>query len=552
MQSPVEGMEAEERRRRPELGTCLAGKYEVEKLLGEGSMGAVYAARNLTTGKRVAIKWLIAERETDYALVDRFRREARAAGRVDHPNVVTIFDVGTHDNAVFLVMELLHGEPLSDILMRGRLEPEETIGLMIPVMRGVAAAHASGVVHRDLKPENVFVCRAKDGTLREPKVLDFGISKLVGDAATDELRATRTGVVIGTPTYMSPEQIAGAPDIDSRIDVYALGVMLYEMLAGRPPFTAGTYTALVVQIATATPPDLRKLRPDIDAGLVSVIEKAMARDRDARFETAEELARALEPFGTGTSFRPEAPAWSIRVGPSRAGSDKFTSTVDGKAPVSIRPSAPTISAETMESGLRETGAKTARTEGAEADEPALARPSAATEDSFRVESADDKRRMVFIGAGIGAVLLIIGLVLGLTLGGDDEEPPVIDGEAASESVDEPTETAAAAEATEPATEEDSEEEAEPTESAEASEASEAEASADTEAEASAAAEEEAVEPSTTPTVMRAPRRRARRRRSARSAMATAETMATEPTETETMATMRRGQHRAGTLSVDEF
>lgn len=527
-------MEAEKHQRRPELGTCLAGKYEVERLLGEGSMGAVYAARNLTTGKNVAIKWLIAERETDYALVDRFRREARAAGRIDHPNVVTIFDVGTHDRAVFLVMEMLHGEPLSDILMRGRLEPEETVGLMVPVMRGVAAAHAAGVVHRDLKPENVFVCRAPDGSLREPKVLDFGISKLVGDAAQDELRATRTGVVVGTPTYMSPEQIAGADGIDSRIDVYALGVMLYEMLAGRPPFIAGTYTALVVQIATATPPDLRELRPDIDPELVTVIEKAMARDRDARFADVESLATALEPFGVETRFRPEAPSWSIRVGPTRKGSKKFTSTADGKGVVKARESVPTVAAEAFESGLRETGQKAASDPPIDAAiEETLAETAVPdtharrTEDSFRVDTPAGRRRVVAIGALVGFALLAVGVVVGVSMSGDDPEPPVVDAAPA-----EPPEQAEPELAAEPTDEEDP-------------------AALDPEVDVApelAATVEEEVEPE----VAEAPAEPPVRRRRARRSPMTAPPAVTEPTESTATMTTMGARHRAGTLSVDEF
>ncbi len=525
-------MEAEKHRRRPELGTCLAGKYEVERLLGEGSMGAVYAARNLTTGKTVAIKWLIAERETDFTLVDRFRREARAAGRIDHPNVVTIFDVGTHDNAVFLVMELLQGEPLSDILMRGPLEPEEMVGLMVPVMRGVAAAHASGVVHRDLKPENVFVCRAPDGSLREPKVLDFGISKLVGDAAQDELRATRTGVVVGTPTYMSPEQIAGAQEIDSRIDVYALGVMLYEMLAGRPPFMAGTYTALVVQIATAIPPDLRVLRPDIDRELVAVIEKAMARDRDDRFTDVESLATALEPFGVGTLFRPEAPSWSIRVGPSRKGSKKFTSTADGAAVVKVRESVPTVAASAFESGLRATGREDASDPPvpladtvAEEAIPAVV-PPRPNEDSFRVDTPAGRRRVVAIGALVGIALLAVGVGVGVALSGDEAPPAAESGPAESlgsaESVDEVPDEAESL-AAEPEVVEPEELAVEPVEPVEPE----------------ATADPPAVEPP--------PRRRTRRR--ARSDRA--DTMAAEADMTSAMTAMST-RHRAGTLSVDEF
>ena len=286
-----------ERRGGPKPGDVLAGKYRIEGLVGEGGMGSVYAARNLATGKRVALKWVLAERSSDVEVLQRFQREARAAGRIDHPNVVSVYDVGQHGPSTFLVMELLHGQPISKLMKQGPLPVNIAIDLLMPALRGIAAAHAQGVIHRDLKPDNIFLCMAPDGTPRETKVLDFGISKMT-DEVREGLSVTRTGTIVGTPYYMSPEQVRGMRDLDVRLDVYAMGVILYQMLARRPPFVAESYSALVVEIATGSPPNLLSLRPDVDAKLAEVIDKAMAREREHRYQDIRSFALALEPFGT--------------------------------------------------------------------------------------------------------------------------------------------------------------------------------------------------------------------------------------------------------------
>ena len=271
-------------------------------------MGSVFAARNLATGKRVALKWVLAERSSDAEVLQRFQREARAAGRIDHPNVVSVYDVGQHGPSTFLVMELLHGQPISRLMKQGPLPANVAVDLLMPALRGIAAAHAQGVIHRDLKPDNIFLCMAPDGTPRETKVLDFGISKMT-DEVREGLSVTRTGAVVGTPYYMSPEQVRGMRDLDVRLDVYAMGVILYEMLARRPPFMAESYSALVVEIATGAAPSLQTLRPDLDSKLIAVIETAMARERENRYPDIESLAVALEPFGGGRRFR-ERPDWT--------------------------------------------------------------------------------------------------------------------------------------------------------------------------------------------------------------------------------------------------
>jgi eukaryotic-like serine/threonine-protein kinase len=294
-------------------GTTVAGKYLIDRLIGQGGMGAVFAGRNLLTDKRVALKWLSPDRARNADALARFRREALAAGRIDHPNVIQVYDVlEENDGSVFLVMELLHGEPLANVVVRmgGEISVSDAIALLVPAMRGIAAAHDRGVVHRDLKPENIFLCRAEDGMVASVKVLDFGVSKL--HAENESLSITTTGMVVGTPYYMSPEQVRGMRDLDQRVDVYAMGVVLYELLSGQPPFDADSYSALMVDIATATPPALHTLC-EVSEEVERIVERAMARDRAERYPDMESLAVALEPHGPGVTFRETRPDGTARI-----------------------------------------------------------------------------------------------------------------------------------------------------------------------------------------------------------------------------------------------
>jgi serine/threonine-protein kinase len=288
----------------PKIGDIVAGKYEVERVIGEGGMGAVFAAMHKLTGRRVALKWMLPELARDADAVQRFMREAQAAGRINHPNVVDVYDVGQHDDSFFLVMEFLQGEPLTAALDRRDLSIGEVIDLLLPAMRGVAAAHRGGVVHRDLKPDNIFLCREEDGPI-VPKVLDFGISKLASSDGQADMRLTKTGAVVGTPYYMSPEQIRGSHQVDKRSDVYAFGVILYEALTGQVPFNAETYSALILEIAMGTAKAPRELVPALPEELSQVVQKAMARELPQRFADMESFAAALGPFAQTPSLRTE-------------------------------------------------------------------------------------------------------------------------------------------------------------------------------------------------------------------------------------------------------
>jgi serine/threonine-protein kinase len=278
-----------------QTGELVANKYRIERLIGSGGMAEVYSAVNILTDRRVALKWILPILAQSREVMLRFRREALAAGRINHPNVVAIFDVVEHQGSACMVLELLDGELLSDRLLRlGPLPFIEAVAILLPAMRGVAAAHAQGVIHRDIKPHNIFLCLEGDGAIREVKVLDFGVSKLtVADVATAG-DITLSGNVVGTPEYMAPEQIRSGTGIDHRIDVYSLGVVLYEMLAGRPPFVNQHFSGLMLEIMQQEPPPLARFRPDVPRRLAGVIQRAMLRDPDRRFPDVPTFIQALE------------------------------------------------------------------------------------------------------------------------------------------------------------------------------------------------------------------------------------------------------------------
>ncbi len=324
----------------PKVGDVVAGKYEIEKVIGEGGMGAVFSATHKLTEKRVALKWMLPELARDEGAVSRFMREAQAAGRINHPNVVDVYDVGQHEGSFFLVMEFLQGEPLTAALERRNLSIGETLDLILPAIRGVAAAHRTGVVHRDLKPDNIFLAAGEDGHPATPKVLDFGISKVATGENDVNPRLTKTGAVVGTPYYMSPEQIRGSHSVDKRSDVYAFGVILYEALTGQVPFNADTYSALILEIATGTAKSPDEI-VEIPEKLCAIVMKAIARDVAERFQDLESLAAALEPFAQSSGMpRERRDPTGRQRSPSRVsaaqkpmGADTVTPFVASERPV---------------------------------------------------------------------------------------------------------------------------------------------------------------------------------------------------------------------------
>jgi serine/threonine-protein kinase len=272
-------------------GQLLDRKYRIVRLLGEGGMGSVYEARHELIGRRVAIKFLHPALTLHSEMLMRFRREAQAAGKLESENIAAVTDFGeSEDGAPYIVMEFLAGEDLSRLLQRsGPLPVSRVVDLLLQACRGLAAAHDQGIVHRDLKPENLFVVRHGDGS-DLIKVLDFGIAKLqLPDAAS----STRTGATMGTPYYMPREQARGQKDLDARADVYALGVIMYELLSGQKPFLGDGYNEILFRILTTIAPPLGTLRPDLPPELVALVEHAMAPEPAERISSVRELSAGL-------------------------------------------------------------------------------------------------------------------------------------------------------------------------------------------------------------------------------------------------------------------
>jgi serine/threonine protein kinase len=276
-------------------GQMLADKYRVERVLGAGGMGVVVAARHVQLNILVAIKFLLPHVLNNRDAVSRFAREARAAVRIKSEHVARVSDVGTLENgAPFMVMEYLEGTDLASYLRsRQRLSVDRALHFVLQACQAIAEAHQLGIVHRDLKPANLFLTRAADGS-DVVKVLDFGISKnLDPDASHGTGSMTTAAGALGSPTYMSPEQLTEAGEVDARTDIWALGVILFELLVGAPPFRADNLPKLFLAILHQKPPSPATLRPDLPPPLVNVILRCLEKDRKKRFASIDEFAASL-------------------------------------------------------------------------------------------------------------------------------------------------------------------------------------------------------------------------------------------------------------------
>jgi len=285
---------------RTRQGELLGGKYLLEKRLGSGGMGDVWKARNVAVGREVAIKLLRSEHADNPSVAARFVREARTANLVRHPNVVDVLDVGHDDaGAPYLVQELLVGQDLARYAAEcgGRVPVDAAMRILLSVVDAVAFAHAKGVVHRDLKPENVFL--AREGDRLVPKLLDFGISQVESGP-----RMTDTSVALGTPAYMAPEQIKGTRHVDTRSDVWAIGVMIHEVLAGELPFHGETSADMFVQIATATPTPLEEAAPGVPIEIAHIVAKCLRRSPEERYGDARALLRDLRAIAGPEHVQP--------------------------------------------------------------------------------------------------------------------------------------------------------------------------------------------------------------------------------------------------------
>ena len=287
-------------------GEVLGGKYRVERVIGRGGMGVVVAARHLALHQAVAIKLLPDEQAKDAENVARFLREARAVVRLKSEHAIKVTDVGRRKSgAPYFVMELLEGEDIDTMISRAPLHVTDAVDYILQACEAVAEAHAIGIIHRDIKPRNLFLSTRRDGK-RVVKVLDFGLAKPI--TAYGDVGLTATTTVLGSPQYMSPEQMRSTRDVDHRTDVWSLGVSLYEMLTRRMPFEADTVPVLCALVLKDHPKLVTVHRPDVPEGLAHVVARCLAKDPAARFADVQQLAAALEPFGS-----PDSRGASMRI-----------------------------------------------------------------------------------------------------------------------------------------------------------------------------------------------------------------------------------------------
>jgi len=309
------------------VGQVVADRYHVLKKLGEGGMGQVYLAEHVKMGRRSAIKVMNPSMVHDPDAVARFNREAANASRITHPNVCAIYDFGeTPDGTIYLAMEFVEGEPLTDVLAREGTLPVHRAGhIFLQVADALQAAHDLGIVHRDLKPDNIMISRGREGS-DLVKVVDFGIAKAVG--GDDSQKVTKTGLVVGTPEFMSPEQLSG-DKLDGRSDVYSLALVLFKTLTGKLPFEATTVQETMIKRLTDEPAKLAEARPDLQfpTGLQETLDAALARSPVDRYQSAAKFAAdAARVLGLGRGAGPGAP-----IPATRAGDDEKTQLLDRNA-----------------------------------------------------------------------------------------------------------------------------------------------------------------------------------------------------------------------------
>jgi eukaryotic-like serine/threonine-protein kinase len=311
----------------PNPGELVSGKYRIVRLIGDGGMGSVYEARHEGLGTSVALKFLHEDLAERPGLTERFLREAKVAATIQSPHVARVTDVDRGaDGTPYLVMELLSGESLQHLLDRElKLRPAVALDFALQIAAGLEAAHALGIVHRDLKPDNVFVTPSSGGPLL--KLIDFGIAKLL--TGPEGRGLTRTGVVLGTAEYMPPEQLYAASDVDGRTDVYALGVMLFEMLSGRRPADGEDAQEIVGKVLSGETLSLATLEPTLPPALIELVVRALAPDRAARIASASELRRLLVPFANEPSPAGAVAARATPLAPVAEAAPK-TLSADGR------------------------------------------------------------------------------------------------------------------------------------------------------------------------------------------------------------------------------
>ncbi len=402
-------------------GDILAGKYRVDRVLGAGGMGVVVSATDEQLERRVAIKFLLPEYAQHHEASERFLREARAAVKIQSEHVARVIDVGTMDTgAPYIVMEYLEGADLAEVLERqGALPVEEACRHVLEACDAIAEAHAKGIIHRDLKPANLFLARQPDGTSKV-KILDFGISK--STIAGQDMSLTRTSALMGSPLYMSPEQMRSSRDVDSRTDIWSLGVILYELLTGRPPFDAQSVPELSAKVLLDHPSPVSSARPELPPELDAVFKQVLAKDPSDRYATVGDFAMDVLPFGPR---RAKANVERIARTLREAGLSKRVLTLPMTDPppalldaTAMANQVPTIREPRVAQETDETmpsAGMTVRTEASwgRTNGPAIEGPP----------SSVKRGRGLVVGLGLSGVLVAGGVVAALVLRPDSEEAP---------------------------------------------------------------------------------------------------------------------------------
>ena len=393
------------------IGTRI-GNYEIKTKLGEGGMGAVYMGEHPLIGKQVAVKVLLDDLVANEALVTRFFHEAKAANDIRHQNIVDIVDFGKIEkpggasgHIVYLIMELLEGQSLAARLDSKRLSLDEVRHILQQCCSGLAASHAKGIIHRDLKPDNLFLVR-RGSDENFVKILDFGIAKLTSTSSTSN--KTRTGTLIGTPAYMSPEQCAGRSTIDARSDIYALGIVMYEMLTGHVPFKGEGFGDIVVAHLTETAKKPSELRADIPPAFDAIVMKAINKEVEGRFQSMEEFRVALsdpEAFARSPSAVAEVAAVMAAA----------TATL----PVPAEPAAPSITSAVTKMPSQSEGVATIIA----VKKKNTTLSGAASESEVREPARSGGGRRVAVIGGVGAVVAAAAVLAIVKLGGSGATAP---------------------------------------------------------------------------------------------------------------------------------